>query len=304
MLGVAGCQQAPSDVGAANTETVQDGSPDGADLGDALVTVPDLDQPIDVRLWTLGPNPAGSPLSCDHNPTPSGTRLVPIYVNVTSDDPKHGAKDTSLKIAVRSGGVDRPLLLVTNYETYQSVCPEQPTVKVTGLDAGVQLVKRGVAVVSTTDRVATVIVSGTNGFTEQATIRVQPRHVTRRPDSPLVRDCAGLSDTVMPARLVLACGDGSIQAAIARWRTWYLNAASGRGRVLVNSCQPDCAGGRPVAYPAVFTLTSPTTVGSRLYFTELRIHFVGPAPGPRHSVTCPLATPRAIGGCVGPIYGR
>ena len=303
LLATAGCQQAPSEPSSSATLS-QDGSPVGNDIDQVLLSVADADQTMDVRVSTLGPNPAGSPLSCDHNSPPPGTRMVPVYLNVTSHDPKHGAKDTSLRIAIRSGATDRPLLLVTRYETYQAVCPAQPVVKLNDLGAGVQQVSRGAAVVTDHGQFATVSVTGPDGFTEQATIRVRPKRSTTRPDSPLVKDCAGLADTVMPASLILACGDGSIRAVIKRWRTWYLNTAAGTGRVEVNTCQPNCASGRRVAYPAAFTLSAPATVGGRLYFTKLRIHFLTRSPGPRRSVKCPLATPRAIGGCVGPLYGR
>ena len=304
LVAIAGCQQVPSDPDGSSASFSRDGSPVGDDIDQILLSVADADQTLDVRMSTLGPNPAGSPLSCDHNSAPAGTRLVPVYVNVTSHDSKHGAKDTSLRIAIRSGAVDRPLLLVTRYESYQALCPAQPVVKVAGLGAGVQQVNRGVALVSGRDPYATVLITGPDGSTKQATIRVRTKRSTTRPGSPLVRDCAGLADTVMPANLILACGDGSIRAVISRWQTWYLNAAAGTGRVEIDTCKPNCASGRPVSYAASFTLSAPATVGSRLYFTKLRIHFLTRSPGPRRSVTCPLATPRAIGGCVGPLYGR
>lgn len=305
MLLAAACQQAPSDVGPSSAAFSQDGSPLGDELGQALVSVTDAGQTLDVRVSTLRPNPAGSPLSCDHNAVPDGARLVPVYVNVTPHDPKHGAKDTSLTIAIRSDGAVRPLLLVTRYDAYQPVCQARPVVKVSDLDAQEQQVFRGVAVVSTgRDRAATVLVTGPDGVAQQATIRVRTVRSVGRPDSPRVRDCAGLADTVMPSSLILACGDGSIRASISRWKTWYLNAATGRGRVLVDACRPDCASGRPVAYPATFTLTTLKSVGSRLFFTKLHIHFIDRSPGSRRSVTCPLATPRSIGGCAGPIYGQ
>jgi hypothetical protein len=132
----AGCQQAPRDVGPSSASFSRDGSPVGDEIGQALVSVTDADQTLDVRLSTLGPNPAGSPLSCDHNPVPDGARFVPVYVNVTPHDPKHGAKDTSLKISIQSDGVVRPLLLVTKYDVYQPVCQAEPEVKVSHLDAG------------------------------------------------------------------------------------------------------------------------------------------------------------------------
>ena len=298
-----GCQQAPSDTASSTASFSRDGSPVGDEIGQALVSVTDADQTLDVRISILGPNPADSPLSCDHNAAPYGARFVPVYVNVTPHDPKHGAKDTSLKITIQSDGVARPLLLVTKYDAYQAVCQAQPEVKVSGLDAGVQQVSRGVAVVSAgRDAAATVLVAGPNGVTKRASIRVRRVQSVGRPDSPRVRDCAGLADRVMPSSLILACGDGSIHASISRWKTWYLNAATGRGRVLVDACQPDCASGRPVAYPATFTLSMPTTVGSRLFFTRLQIQFIGRSPGPRRYVSCPLATPRAIGGCADALY--
>jgi hypothetical protein len=269
LVAAAGCQRAPSGPSSSGATFSRDGSPVGEDIDQVLLSVADADQSLDVRVSTLGPNPAGSPLSCDHTSPPPGTRMVPVYVNVASHDPKHGAKDSSLRIAIRSGTVDRPLLLVTRYDVYQAVCPAQPVVKVNHLGAGIQQVSRGVALVSTRAPSATVLVTGPDGFTKQATIRVRPVKTESKPDSPLVKDCAGLTDAVMPANLILACGDGSIRAVIKRWRTWYLNTAAGIGRVEVNRCQPNCASGQVVTYPATFTLGAPTTVGSRLYFTEL-----------------------------------
>src|SRR4051812_35160293 len=66
------------------------GDPVGDDLGQAGFTVPDETGRVDVRIYTLGPNPPGSPVSCGKSRHAARTRLVPLYINGTSADPKTG----------------------------------------------------------------------------------------------------------------------------------------------------------------------------------------------------------------------
>jgi hypothetical protein len=76
----------------------------------------------------------------------------------------------------------------------------------------------------------------------------------------VLADC--VHGTVRPHRVFIACGDGALFLQVRRYRTWGAKEAIGRGAVLADDCDPNCADGtfhrtparirffRPVSTPA------------------------------------------------------
>jgi hypothetical protein len=54
-----------------------------------------------------------------------------------------------------------------------------------------------------------------------------------------------------PARVVIACGDGTFYVDHIRWSSWTGKGATGAGTGHVNDCRPSCARGRFHSYPGV-----------------------------------------------------
>ena len=66
---------------------------------------------------------------------------------------------------------------------------------------------------------------------------------------PRVINCGGEKPTVRPSGFEIACADGYIDVYNIRWQSWTARAASGRGILEMNTCRPDCVGGKWIRTP-------------------------------------------------------
>lgn len=73
------------------------------------------------------------------------------------------------------------------------------------------------------------------------------------------------------------------------WTSWTTRQGRGRGATWIDTCTPDCAQGRDVAYPMKIRVYRPERVAGHLVFTRMTTTFTDgfpPYPGYRHrSVT-------------------
>ncbi len=84
----------------------------------------------------------------------------------------------------------------------------------------------------------------------------------------VVNDCGRAH--LKPARIVIACGDGTEVLTKLHWSSWKRATATGTGVDNVVSCNPDCAAGKRTAYPVAVTLSRPQTCPGRRYTTFTR----------------------------------
>lgn len=71
---------------------------------------------------------------------------------------------------------------------------------------------------------------------------------------PGVSYCGNGKPVQRPGRIVLTCADAGMVLHSVRWTVWGSGDALGQGTVTVNSCQPDCADGEDISYPAEIVL--------------------------------------------------
>jgi hypothetical protein len=57
-----------------------------------------------------------------------------------------------------------------------------------------------------------------------------------------------------PSNYVMSCADANAMWSGATWSSWGSTSASGRGTLVQNDCNPNCAGGRFIRYPASIRL--------------------------------------------------
>lgn len=111
-------------------------------------------------------------------------------------------------------------------------------------------------------------------------------------DPTLVRaDCRSGSER--PAQIVLACGDGGAVLDDLVWTGWGAGTATAAGSLSTNTCDPTCAGGTFVTFPA--TVRADLRVrctGSAYGYTRLRVAYPGDRPpGARPSFVAPYPCP-------------
>ncbi|ADB50592.1 hypothetical protein [Conexibacter woesei] len=70
-----------------------------------------------------------------------------------------------------------------------------------------------------------------------------PSAVAARPSHPVLPTCAGRA-AVKPSRFVIACADGNFALTGLRWSRWNATEGVAKGTSVVNTCDPNCAGGR------------------------------------------------------------
>ena len=97
---------------------------------------------------------------------------------------------------------------------------------------------------------------------------------------PGVIDC-GESDSslyVRPARILIACGDGTSGVVKITWVTWGSFTANGQGDVYAVQCVPSCADGKEVITRAQVMLSGVKTSPQGYYFSELTVTWEGRKP--------------------------
>jgi hypothetical protein len=93
--------------------------------------------------------------------------------------------------------------------------------------------------------------------------------VTQR--STVVAGCSGQRLT-RPSGFVLSCADENDALTGLHWASWAPSQAFGTGTENVNTCTPDCADGKLVAYPVLITLWHPEPLPGHPgvhYFTRI-----------------------------------
>jgi hypothetical protein len=89
--------------------------------------------------------------------------------------------------------------------------------------------------------------------------------------------CDGTRET-RPTTIVIACGDGNIQAIKLHWKSWTRASGLASGEIGINSCVPDCADGVFHYYDARITADSTTIDHGVNAFMRLRAEFVHVGP--------------------------
>lgn len=94
------------------------------------------------------------------------------------------------------------------------------------------------------------------------------------------KDCT--KPKVEPKRITLACGDGGILLKGLGWSDWNADKVKGRGKLLVDTCDPNCASGGFDKYEAKVTLLNikPTACGAGTVMMYNRAHVRFPRQNP------------------------
>jgi hypothetical protein len=97
--------------------------------------------------------------------------------------------------------------------------------------------------------------------------------------APAVKITNCVSASSRPKLLTLACGDGNTVLSKLRWSSFGGASARASGTLEVNTCSPNCAGGKVVRYPVAVTAGSirKCKAGLRIY-DKLSLRFTGRAP--------------------------
>ena len=96
-----------------------------------------------------------------------------------------------------------------------------------------------------------------------------------------------------PARVVLACGDGSNYLAKLHWSGWTATKATASGVDEVNDCKPDCVAGHFHEYPVTVTLLRPMSCKKQKHkvFGHIELTFGSVHPGSKRTTAGPLFCP-------------
>ena len=101
-----------------------------------------------------------------------------------------------------------------------------------------------------------------------------------------IANCPGVSrpkTLTRPTTLTLTCGDGNTVLKAMSWSSFGGASAVGKGTFITNTCNPNCASGKDVSYPAQVTATSPKKCkGGVSVYSKIALTFSGakkPGPG-------------------------
>jgi hypothetical protein len=78
--------------------------------------------------------------------------------------------------------------------------------------------------------------------------------------------------------MVIACGDGGVQAIDLSWSSWGPGTARATGFISENDCNGGCANGTFHNYSALFALNSLEHVGTLNRFVRLTVTYTGARP--------------------------
>jgi len=97
-----------------------------------------------------------------------------------------------------------------------------------------------------------------------------------------------------PKLLTLTCGDGNTALQGLRWSSFGGQIAHASGKLVMNTCEPNCAAGKDVSYPVSAKASEPRNCrkGVRVY-NRLTLTFTGRAPKrsaslERWTLGCPI----------------
>lgn len=86
--------------------------------------------------------------------------------------------------------------------------------------------------------------------------------------TPSVLTCAG-KVVVRPTSYVLACADANTYFDSIKWTTWGRTTATATATFVQNNCEPNCAAGRFIKYPATLRLSKPESTKLGLLFSAI-----------------------------------
>ncbi|MGI8624810.1 MAG: hypothetical protein ACR2NB_15320 [Solirubrobacteraceae bacterium] len=97
-----------------------------------------------------------------------------------------------------------------------------------------------------------------------------------------------LKASYKPRQIVLACADGGARLVRISWSRWGGRTAAGRGKLVVNTCEPSCVDGSArTTGPARITLSRRRTCSSGIrVYTHLRFKVPGDGARVKH-LGCP-----------------
>jgi hypothetical protein len=103
--------------------------------------------------------------------------------------------------------------------------------------------------------------------------------------APSVKITNCISASSRPKSLTLACGDGNTVLSKLRWSAFGGTSAQASGTLEINTCSPNCAGGKVVRYPVAVKAGSirKCKAGLRVY-NKLTLQFTGRAPSSASSL--------------------
>lgn len=87
-----------------------------------------------------------------------------------------------------------------------------------------------------------------------------------------------------PREVVITCADYGIRFEGLTYTSWRARSATGRGRLWINTCKPDCARGKFVHHPVRITMDRPVRVNHQLRFSRILVTFIHRHGPHRHLV--------------------
>jgi len=106
--------------------------------------------------------------------------------------------------------------------------------------------------------------------------------------SPYVFDCVKKAAVLRPSELLVACGDGGVDARTISWQTWNPDTATASATIYANDCDPTCAAGAVHDFPAELTLGEPHDIGGTVYYSRLTVRYLGASPSGQPTENWPL----------------
>ena len=86
--------------------------------------------------------------------------------------------------------------------------------------------------------------------------------------TPSVLTCSG-KVVMRPTSYVLACADANTYFDSIKWTTWGKTTATATATFVQNNCEPDCAAGKFISYPATLKLSKPKSTKLGLLFSTI-----------------------------------
>jgi hypothetical protein len=112
----------------------------------------------------------------------------------------------------------------------------------------------------------------TSGATASTSVAVAPAPAA--PARPVVYDCDGWRHGQAKVRRIYLTCDTSVIVTVAGWKYWTaISARSRGGKLLVDTCQPDCAAGHYRKYASTLIFYRARSRHGVRYFTRMRLRY-------------------------------